>query len=231
MKLYKQYLKPASLILFSLFILVLSSCKDRIVSETDLGNSHILSINSAVNAAAIDVYVTGSKINTVPLVYGNSTGYQKLTSGVRAVQVKANASNKLLATNTVNLVRDSSYTFFVYELNNATTTVIAEDDLSIPSFGNAKIKFANMSAGVSSADLVVSSGPAIASSISFGTIGSYTEIKAGTYNLILRMHGSAKTLINIPNIRLDNGKTYTIWSAGAVNGKAGSVLSVQTITQ
>ncbi len=231
MKQYNQYLKTAVLIVFCSLVLLFSSCKNNIATETILGNAHLLLVNSAANSSAMNLYWTGNKLNTVPLVYGNTTGYRTLTSGLRDVQIKDNLSNKLLATNTIRIVQDSSYTFFVFEANNATTTVITEDDLSIPSFGNAKIRFANMSPGFSSADLNILSGPIIASSVSFGSVGSYAEVKAGTYNLNLRIHGTSTIVLNLPNVRMDNGKIYTIWSGGTVNGTGSSSLSAQTITQ
>jgi hypothetical protein len=231
MKLYNRYLKITGLLLVSLSLLFFSSCKDSVVTETNLGTAHLTVINGAASTSAINIYSTGNKLNTVPLVYGNTTGYKNITSGIRDIQVKANASNMLLATNTLHLVRDSSYTLFVLEANRTTATVVTQDDLSAPSFGNAKVKFANMSSGLSSADFSISNGPDLASSISFGTIGSYSELKAGTYNLVLRVHGSTTTLLDIPNIRMDNGRIYTIWSSGSVGGKGTAAVSVQTITQ
>ena len=231
MKLYNQYFERTALIVLSSFILIFSSCKNNIIPEPDLGNAHILVVNSAASLPAINMFMTGNKLNTVPLVYGNTTGYRNVTSGIRDLQVKANTSNTLLATNTVRVIRDSSYTFFVFELNKTTATVIAEDDRSIPSFGNGKVKFANLSSGLSSADLVITNGPTIASSISFGTVGSYTELKAGTYNLALKLHGTNTILLTIPNVRVDNGKIYTIWSGGTLNGKGSTALAVQTIIQ
>jgi hypothetical protein len=230
MKIYSKHLKAAGLVLSS-FLLFFSSCKDNTVTETNLGNSRVLLVNGAASSSAINLYWTGNKLNTFPLVYGNTTGYQSVTSGVRNIQIKANFSNTLLATNTIHLVRDSSYSFFVYEANNTTTTVVAEDDLSLPSFGNAKIKFANMSTGLSSADLIISNGPTIASSVPFGAIGNYNELKAGTYNLALRLHGTNTILLSIPNVRVDNGKIYTIWSGGSVNGTTTSTLKTQVIVQ
>ncbi|MGI4021503.1 MAG: DUF4397 domain-containing protein [Janthinobacterium lividum] len=226
-----QFYKLSGLLINAVFILLFSSCKNSITPEPSLGNARILLVNSAASSSAINLYYTGNKLNVVPLVYGNTSGYRNITSGVRDVQVKANSSNTLLAAKTIHLVQDSSYSFFVFEANKTMATVIAEDDLSIPSSGNAKIKFANMSSGLSSADLLISKGPNITSSVSFGTIGSYSELKAGTYNLILRVHGSSATLLDLPNIRLDNGKIYTLWSAGTVNGTGANAVSVQTIIQ
>lgn len=231
MKLYNRYFKTAALFILGYFVLVFSSCKDSTVTETAIGNSRILLVNSAASSSAINLYCTGNKLNSFPLIYGNTTGYQSVTSGVRNIQIKANITNTLLASNTIRITRDSSYTFFVYETNNTTTAVVAEDDLSIPSFGNAKIKFANMSTGLSAADLVISNGPTVASSVTFGSIGSYAELKAGTYNLALRLHGTNTILLNIPNVRVDNGKIYTIWSGGKVNGSSSSALSTQIIAQ
>lgn len=231
MKQYNQYLKTAVLIVFGSLILLFSSCKNNIATETGPGNAHLLLVNSAANSFAINLYWTGNKLNTVPLLYGNTTGYRSLSSGTRDVQIKADVSNQLLATNTIHLVRDSSYTFFVFEYNKTATGAIAEDDLSLPSFGNAKIRFANMSSGLSSADWAISNGPVLASSVSFGTIGNYAELKAGTYNLTLSVHNSNTIVLNIPNVRLDNGKIYTVWSGGSVNGIGTAALTTQKITQ
>ncbi len=227
-----QFYKLSRLSFIIAIILTLSSCKkDTTPSQTILGNSRLLVVNSSPSSSSINIFWTGNRLNKVPLIYGNTTGYNNITSGSREVQVKANLSNKLLVTNTINFTRDSSYTIFVYEFGGATKMVVAEDDLGIPSVGNAKIKFANMSSGLSSADLMITNGPVIASSISFGTIGNYVELKAGTYNLTLLLHSTSTILLNLPNIRMDNSKTYTIWSAGSVNGTGASSLSAQTITQ
>ncbi len=213
-------------------MLFFSACtKENTSTSTDLGNSHVLLINSAKTASAIDLYWTGNKLNTIPLAFGATTGYQKVTSGTRNIQIKANLTNTLLATNTVKLLRDSSYTFFVFDVKGVTTTAVAEDDLSLPSFGNAKIKFANMSSGLTGADLAIVNGPVIASSVSFGMIGNYTELKAGTYNLVLREHGTNKVMLNIPNVRVDNTKIYTIWSAGSTSGTGSAALTSQIISQ
>lgn len=231
MRRQNQHLKPIGLSIFYLLLLAFSSCKDSTVTDTSLGNSRVLVVNSLVSSSAIDLYWTGNKLNTSALAYGSSTGYKNMTSGIRPIQIKVNGSNKLLGTDTIHVVRDSSYTYFIYQSNNRTDAVLAEDDLSIPSSGNAKVKFANMSAGLLSADLVITDGPAIASGIGYGNIGSYAELKAGTYNLYLRMKGTTVSVYSIPNINLVSGKIYTIWCGGALNGTGSTALSAQVFIQ
>ncbi len=227
-----KFLNLGGLVFVTGLMMILSSCsKEDDAATPTLGNSKVLLINSASTSSAINFYWTGNKLNKVPLTFGNTTGYQTVTAGIRDIQIKANTSNQLLATSSIKLATDSSYTFFVYNDNNTIKTAVAEDDMSIPSLGNAKFKFANMSFGLSSADLAISNGPVISSSISFGAIGNYVELKAGTYNLVLRVHGSNKVIYNIPNVRFDNGKIYTIWSGGNVNSGGPDNLSAQTIIQ
>lgn len=209
----------------------LSSCKTNLPTDTPLGNAHLIVINSSPNSGAINFYWTGNKFNSVPLIYGNTTGYKTLTSGNREVQVKANFTNKLLAANTIHVKQDSSYSFFIYEANNTVATVIGRDDLSNPSVGNTRIRLVNLSTGLSSADILIASGPALSSGISFGSIGNYEELKSGIYNLELHLHNSGTVLLNIPNVRLDNGKTYTIWTGGAVKGSSTTALSAQIFSQ
>lgn len=227
-----QLYKISRLSLIIVVVLTFFSCKkDNTASETILGDSRLLVVNGSPSSSSINLFWTGNKLNKIPLVYGNNTGYCNITSGSREIQVKANTTNKLLATNAIKFIADSSYTIFVYEFSNAIKTVVVEDDLSIPSFGNAKFRFANMSSGLSSADLMITNGPIISSSISFGTIDDYVELKAGTYNLTLLLHGTNTVLLNLPNIRMDNSKIYTIWSSGSVNGTGASALAEQTIIQ
>ncbi|MGI4803784.1 MAG: DUF4397 domain-containing protein [Janthinobacterium lividum] len=231
MKTTFQFSKLNGFIAFAGLICCLFSCKTNISTDAPLGNAHLMLVNSAPNSSAINLYWTGNKFNIVPLVYNTTTGYRTLTSGVRDVQIKASLTNNLLASSTITVKQDSSYSFFVYEANNAIATVIGSDDLSIPSVGNAKIRLVNLSAGLSSADLFITNGPALASSISFGSIGVYQELKAGTYNFDLRLHGSNNLLLSIPNVRLDNSKTYTIWTGGNVKGSGTTALSTQIISQ
>ena len=231
MKTILQLCKRNLLIAFAASVTCFSSCKTNVPTDTPVGNAHLLLVNAAPNATALNFYDSGNKLNTVPLVYGNTTGYQTITSGSHEIQIKANLSNKLLATNTIRLKQDSSYCFFVYEANNTVKATTGYDDLSTPSFGNSKIRLVNLSAGLSSADLLINNGPELASGVSFGSIGVYQELKAGTYNFDLRLHGSNSILLNLPNVRLDNGKTYTIWCGGTIKGSGITALSTQIITR
>jgi hypothetical protein len=132
--------------------------------------------------------------------------------------------------------------------NNVDSLILVYDDLSLPSPGKAKIRFANFSPDAPSLDFFYTSGAAIFKGASYGnfgdqvvipytngkspstitgltwkTLGPFKEIDAGT-NLSFQLKKSADQSVvplignSLTGIVLENGKIYTLFVNGLVSG-------------
>lgn len=132
--------------------------------------------------------------------------------------------------------------------NNIDSLILVYDDLSLPAPGKAKIRFANFSPDAPSLDFFYTGGAAIFKGVSYGgfgdqvvipytngkspstingltwkTIGPFKEVDAGT-NLSFQLKKSIDQGVvpvtgnSLTGIVLENGKIYTLYVNGLVNG-------------
>ncbi|MBB5637451.1 hypothetical protein HDE68_003366 [Pedobacter cryoconitis] len=132
--------------------------------------------------------------------------------------------------------------------NNIDSLILVYDDLTLPAAGKAKVRFANFSPDAPALDLTYNGGNSIFTGVSYGnfgdqvvisytggkspatipgltwkTLGPFKEIDAGTNQSFQLKNSEGKTVIPVSGnaltgITLENGKIYTIFINGLVNG-------------
>ena len=141
---------------------------------------------------------------------------------------------------------------------NIDSLILVYDDLTLPANGKAKIRFANFSPDAPKLDLTYASGteifagvaygnfgnqtiipytsgkaPAVIEGLTWKTLGPFKEIDAGSnLNLVIK-DSSAKTVISLTNNALsaatfENGKIYTIYINGLINGSPSLTATIIT---
>ncbi|RAJ24554.1 DUF4397 domain-containing protein [Pedobacter cryoconitis] len=133
--------------------------------------------------------------------------------------------------------------------NNIDSLILVYDDLTLPSPGKAKIRFANFSPDAPSLDFLYTDGavvfkgvsygnfgdqviipytngksPAVISGLTWKTLGPFKEVDAGT-NLSFQLKKSADQGVvpvtgnTLTGIVLENGKIYTLFVNGLISGQ------------
>lgn len=187
---------------------------------------------SIVNAGvpSIDFYLENSKVNPAPILYSENTGYLELIAGTRGVTIikGGSVSNAdILAAGYVLFEGNKNYSIFISRESAASQEavigLIVEDDLTAPSAGKAKIRFANQTPDAPAMDVLVKGGAAIFTNKEFTTVSEFIVVDpASAYVLEIHQTGNSTVKFEIPAFNVEANKIYTVYSNGLWAGTVGN---------
>jgi len=107
--------------------------------------------------------------------------------------------------------------------------LVLEDDLTAPATGKAHVRFVHLSPDAPAVDVAVTAGPVVFSNVAFRGYQGFTPLNAGTYNLEVRVAGTATVALPLPGITLEAGKIYTVFARGFLSGAGAQALGAEII--
>lgn len=187
-------------------------------------------VHASPNAPAVDIVIDNAAPPAVEdLAFPTNTGYVALTAGSR--NVKVNVANT--ATTVINadlpLVAGKVYSVFAIDSVSSIEPLVLEDDLTAPAAGKAHVRFVHLSPDAPAVDVAVTSGPVVFGNVAFRGFQGFTPLDAGTYNLEVRVAGTATVALPLPNITLTAGKIYTVFARGFLSGAGAQALGAEII--
>ncbi len=219
-------------ILFTIgcFVTSCSNSTDDILSSQD----SIMLINASPNATGISIKFNDETLNTNPILYTQNTNYGLINSGIKQVITTQPPSNVQLLSLPMLLKNSKVYSvFFAGQINSSQLIYVAtQDDLNPPERGKSKYRFINVAQNSKTLDLRLigtNKDSVLAANIPYGSASNFTEIKPGKYNFkLVSRDKTIKDSVTL-NYTLTNGKIYTFWAKGLVNGEGDKALGIQTI--
>lgn len=190
--------------------------------SADTGRVRVM--HASPDAPAVDIYVDGAKAVTA-LAFPKDTGYVTLPAGAHNVKVFVSPSDGtgtpvLQADLTISKGKD--YTVLaVGEVGKNTLALLPlEDNNATPAAGNAHVRLIHASPDAPAVDVVVAgTSTKVFSNIAFKSVGTYTPVPAGTYNLDVNVAGTTTTAKSITGLALKDRTVYTAVAVGfAGNG-------------
>ncbi len=182
--------------------------------------------NTTTTLAAVQTYAAYS--------YNAPSGYFNVKSSGNPIQLRSTKSgDSILFTtpDTVMLKSGVRYSLFITGLNADrsvkfiyTTDYIPNNAAQLPSLGKARVRFLNASIGYPAGTGfdVYANGTRAFNNITFNNVSGYAELPAGIYDFKFVAPGasianSSSVIIDLPNITVQDGRLYTIYSRGVVN--------------
>jgi hypothetical protein len=211
---------------FGLALLVFfSACVKQ--TEVPVGEVKIRFVNALPNSLAQDIYVNNGKLAVPPIAANQATAYLSLYSGLNYLAV-ANTGTMTANGDVIPYNAEiGSYATFFYTQNlvGSPQTYLAQDDMTLPPTGKARVRFVHFN-GFLNNSLKVSavSGAELFPALGFGNASSYFNVDPGT-----KFQASATGVTNAPVIdaNLQAGKIYTIF----FNGTAATELFANLLIQ
>lgn len=229
-----QALLPATLLLAA------CSKSDTPAPAPAVSTAKIAIFNGAANVN-VATKVLVDEVEKASLNYGQFSSYQTINAGTPTFKIVGGTT--VLATQSLTIEKDKSYSFFAYNTgtSNATTGLLVADELTAPATtpapGKAKIRLVHIGQGIGT---VGGQGTALPinlseaqtvgyadriANVAFGTSSAFLEISAGTFNLAITT-GTAPTNMFQFNVgdgmgagtgtkAYEAGKIYTIIVRGA----------------
>lgn len=187
-------------------------------SRQPIAPSYIRLLHASPNAPAVDIYANGSPIAR-NLNYRGFTEYLAIPGGNYSIVVfpAGQTTNPVLNTN-INVPDGSIFTIAAIGLlPNITLLPAIEPRMNIPT-GKLMLRFVHLSPNAPNVDLETQTGDLAFSNVAYQGITQYIPISPGNYTFNLKVTGTDQNVLYVPNIRLEAGRFYTIYSIGIVAG-------------
>lgn len=181
--------------------------------------AYVSFIQASPDAPALDFYLNTSKVNSIPINFGNTIDYIKAYTGVRTANFYAAGTMNKIFSDTVQLNPNVGYSLFLVNAVAHPGVFLLTDSISRPATGNASIRFVNVSPDAPAVDLAIkdSTTPLI-SNKAFKGYSPFSSIQGNqTYTFEVRQHGTNTVLATLTGAKLNTGSIYTIWLRGLVN--------------
>jgi hypothetical protein len=164
------------------------------------------------------------------LSFSQTTGYLKLDSGSRHVQLDVSGTTTPIIDQTLTLNGGSATTYLAANYASSITGVMYTDDNTAPASGQFRMRVINASPGIGNADVYVvpvgtdlSTVPPNFAALAFEAASSYLSLNAGTYEVFFTGPGSKFAYIDSGSISLGAGEVRTLVGLDGPNGGFTSV--------
>lgn len=204
--------------------LLLCSCRKNNFSNEPQDAAAFNVVNASPGPLTINFFLNNYLVNGPVLAYTQESGYILATTGIRKFDATAGGSVKSLVTDTIELQKDKFYTIFISGPNTSLSTLVTEDDLSLPPSGKAKIRFIQLSPDGGTLGLGIKGGAVLFAVQAFKTVSQFIIIDPASYTFELESNGSA---IDESTADLMAGKIYTVWAGGLKEGTQTSSVQLQ----
>lgn len=169
-------------------------------------------------APQIDVYLNGQlKFKNVP--FRGVTDYLDIPEGRYDLEAfpAGQTQNPVLVAEAVTF-GGGNYTITAAGRGDTKSyfPVVFSDEVAY-SASQAEVRVINASPDLLSIDLALRGSVEVVRNIGFKNASSYLRFGAGTYNLEVRRSGLHTPMVNIPNLRLEAGKVYTLFVVGLLD--------------
>ena len=218
------FLVTAGILLFPF----ISSCGKGANANSAGLNTQLQILNLSPDAGPLNLYLNFIKESTATYTYPSNSGYFFLSTLQPPLQLRTTATSPVnVLTIDSTLKPNAKYTLFItgYKSDkegSIKNSILSLDTATLPTLGRGKIRFAHTSPSSPSLDLWANDTQAF-SNLPFDSISVYIELPVGNYNFTINAHNIPSVVqTNIPNVTIQDGWAYTIYTQGIV-GRTDSV--------
>ncbi|UCG63314.1 MAG: DUF4397 domain-containing protein [Candidatus Zixiibacteriota bacterium] len=210
------------------------SCSDDDEARAILGSqtqtAEVLIVHASPDAPGVDIFVDNQGPAVSNLTFPANTGYVALDAGTRNVKVNVTNTSTTVIDANVKLDPNAAYTVFAVNSVANIEPLVLVDDLSSPAAGKAHVRFVHLSPDAPAVDVgLAGNGAVVFGNVSFKGFDGFTPLDAGTYDLEVRLAGTATAVLPLPGIMLESGKIYTVFAKGFVSGSGAQALGAEII--
>ncbi|MFD2719712.1 DUF4397 domain-containing protein [Hymenobacter monticola] len=174
--------------------MLLAACgKSDTPAPTPVPDTGKVTFSNAAVAANAQITFFGNDQQLSQLNYGQSAGYSNVNAG--NATIRANNGSQVVATQTLAVAKDQSYSVFAYSPNNTLGSLAllsVPDNLAAPVAGEAKIRIVHL--GLNAPSPVRLAGPSVSpptpgtpltGDVPFGAASDFVRLAPGPLNLTI----------------------------------------------
>jgi hypothetical protein len=190
-------------------LLVLTGDNNNPAIEIADVRARVRAVHASYDAGPVDILVDNVEVlGDVP--FKAASGYLEVPAGDRNVKVNAANTTTTVIDVTPTLERGMDYTMLAVGTLSPNTLepLLALDDNSDPTSGNAKVRVIQASPDAPAVDILVDD-VVVLSGVPYKAISGYLEVAAGAHNIKVNATGTSTTVIDVTPT-LTDGTIYTI---------------------
>jgi len=237
MKTIRQNLKgwPGMIGTIGLLALMLSSCvKGNNNNVTVQQLASLAVIDASPDAPPLDFFLETTRVNSSAINYGGGLGYFSAYAGVRNAIFYADATLTKIASDSINLKVNHSYTLFLTNVVAHPDIILLNDSIPKPAANMAAVRFVNVSPDAGPVDFslkgVGGSLSAVAGNISYKGSTAFLGVTAAVSDTIVVVKaGTTTVLATVPTVNLQSSGIYTVWLYGLANGTPAEKLTANIV--
>ena len=190
--------------------------------------SYINVVHASPDAPGVDLLLNNTIVGT-NLMFPNNTGYLEVNS--KTSNVKVNVTGTSTTAIEADLLFDAykNYSIFAVDAVSNISALVIEDDLTPPAPGSAHVRFIHLSPDAPAVDITLTDGTVVFGDYSFGEYSDFIQLGADTYDLQVRLAGTATVVLDLPGITVQDGRIYTVFAKGFVTGSGNDALGAEII--
>lgn len=216
----KAFLKVPVCFFFAAIMITSSGCEKNETTAT------VMLVHAAPGTPNSDLYLQGN-LKESNIAYGSNSAYQEVTSKDGG-QFTADIRDSIADTSIVSIFNPAwidrkKYSIVMYGEPSEVAQGIFSDDFSAPTAGKAKVRFIHLSPNAPALDVLANDEEVVTNKVyygsnSFNASTGFEDVVAGVYKVDLRINGTSNIAFSVNNINFADGKVYTLYAKGFVNG-------------
>lgn len=199
---------------------------------------NVMMVHAATGTEAVDFYLQDNLIASQIPYQGNcSYGLATLEHGdLFKAEVRSSSDGATLATEfNSDLIDGERYSLFIFGTESGFSKEIFNDTYSEPNAGEAMVRFIHLSQDAPAINVLANGAEVVSNKEYYGEnifngATGFQDVSAGVYNISFQEVSSGNILFSIDNIVFEDGKAYTLYASGLINGTGNETLGLGMVT-
>jgi Domain of unknown function (DUF4397) len=177
-------------------------------------------VHAAPGTAAINTLIDGT-VTLANLPYQGVSSYLPLAAGTHDVTVETVTSpGATIASAQPPFPSSTDTSIVVTGTPGAQTAVVLADNNLPGTSGSARVRFVNVASNLGAVDVLVNFARKV-SALGTNAASGYVELAEDTYAIDFDPAGTTNVVLNVPQVSVDAGGTYTLYLVGTGTQLAG----------
>lgn len=189
------------------------------------GSTRIRMVNAVPDQTNLALLIDGTSV-AGNVAYGTSSGYMKVSSGSRHVQIEPSGATNVIIDQNLTIPSGTDTTIIAENFStNPSSALVLTDDNSAPSSGDFKLRIVNVAPSLGAVDVYVvapntdlNTVSATVSNLAFGSSSGYQSLAAGAYEIELTNAGEKFPVIDTGSQTFAGGQVRTFVGLNAQSG-------------